>query len=683
MLQHSPRNAEFWLKRAAPVPLPPTRYLDHLFRLRHSNRLKHFLDRHFLGACLLFGSPREKLRHVLQLQPDLIRKIFPEQNPEYLSNATWTDFPVPVTRGDSSILLTCFLGLLPGKTKKIFYQTAPPVHKTAREAIQTAFQLHTHLNPSRKNVLLFWTSQDEDDPPLQGKSLGLPTALALYLLHKKKPWPPDLYATGMLSERGRIRPVKNIAGKRNLLDGKNGLFIVPSTHCSTVSDQKITGVENLREALLILELHLSGTGSIPTALCRLAAQDPQTLLTQFDQLPDQFFSLFDLSEVLSIIRNNPEKYLGQLAACLQKNSYSVQHPKFLKSLPQPQEIAKLENKHILNSMQYCLGQLACWNHLGAPEQSRKWGECARDLAAACPKKRKISQLANNDFVRERFNRFDFRPELPELFVCQLNHEKELYHFQQEDSWQLGAMYGTLAQNFGFCGVKYSHQLKRTADMAISAFGPTFSTEHPRIYSYVIYSLLDNHQWKKAETALQHCLKLSAITSNPGEWLNKLNNTQQSSHQYDFQLCLLCRFLADISDRRKIRIDPEILRHNLQQTLLKNKHPWQFTAVNLSRLYMMGQEKEPARKLLDHALCLCASHGETMQALGLLPLAFLHEYGLAETIHFDQAKTITERIQTRKALNQSHFQVLFDCNSGKNILERAYKRREELFPFSYR
>ncbi|WP_457577155.1 hypothetical protein [Desulfomarina sp.] len=679
LLRKSPGNAEFRLKQSAPVPLPDILTIDRLRSLCRSEKHQDLLERHLLSSALLLTSPSEKL--LFLSKSNITGKIFGERFNHPLSTAIWISFPVVVTQGYRSRLLTCFIGLFP-KGDRVVFQSSPPIGSNSQKAIITAFQLQNSSGILKNSTLLFWTLQDDNSPPLQGESLGLATGLALHLLKEKKMWPENFYATGTLSEKGRVGPVRDINRKRQVFTMKNSLFIVPAPHHTSDNGLRLIPVENLGEAVLILNLFLSRQNNITYSLCLLAAKDPATLLKQFDQLPDQFFSLFDLSAPLAEIRRNPGKYLGLLATCLRQNSYRLQYPDFLESLPTPDELTKPDTESTLDTIYYCLGQLACWNHLGAPEQSRKWSKIILDFAATHSRKRTISQLANNDFVGQRFNMFDFRPEPPELFSRQLDHEKELHNFLQEDSWQLGAMYGTLAQNYGFCGPDYFESLACATDNGCAAFGKTYKEERKRISSYLIYGLLDRHQWAEAETLLFRYLDFSE-EHQVEQWLDIFEETEQNRNQYRFQFCLLCRFLADISESRVFKINQTILSNHIRQTLQKDKHPWQFTATNLARLCLLTKKQQYAQQLLNHAVSICTHHGETMKGLTLLPLSILHLHGLAEKTHLSLARNIVHRIQTRKILNQYHFQALFNCNTGEEILRKTIKYKEKLFPFSYR
>ena len=677
LLQKSPTGSTIILQQPAPAPLPDNPCINRLRNLCKSRQQQNLLDRHLLGSALLFTSPDRKLLFLSQSK--LIQEIFPKNSDETLLAADWISFPIPVTQGTSSKLLTCFAGFLPGKNDSII-QSSPHIDKSSREAILTALQLQNNSESFHNGTLFFWTLADSNAPPLRGKSSGLATALALHLLKQNRPWPNNFYATGTLSEQGYIETVSHIARKQQVLNMKYEVFIIPRAQQTFQPDPRCIAAENLKEAVLILELFMSRQNNITVSLCLLAAKDPNTLLKQFDQLPDQFFTLFELTDILKELRRNPEKYLGLLAACLRKNSYRIQHSHFLDSLPLPEEIIKLDEEHILDCINYCLGQLACWNHLGAPGQSAKWSKCILDISASSTQKKR-SQFSNNDFVRERFNRFDFRPDPPTRFTNQLKYEKELHEFQQEDSWQLGAMYGTLAQNYGFCGPAFSKNLKNAAQNACSAFGRTYKREQTRIYSYLIYGLLDSRQWMEAQAILPTYLMLSKNITNI--WPDNFVQTEQNRHQYNFQFCLLCRFLADMVEHRQISTNPDNFTRSIPRTLQKTSHPWQFTAVNLARLCLHSKQRDQARKLLQHSISICTPHGDTMHALALLPLAILHHHGLAEKTDLQLARKIINRIQTRKTLDQSHFHPLFNHSSGEKILIKTMKFKEELFPFSYR
>ena len=88
-------------------------------------------------------------------------------------------------------------------------------------------------------------------------------------------------------------------------------------------------------------------------------------------------------------------------------------------------------------------------------------------------------------------------------------------------------------------------------------------------------------------------------------------------------------------------------------------------------------------LLNHAVSVCANHGATIRAMGLLPLALLYKHDLFSILHSARAKQVVTAIQEQNILEQSHFSDLFCCDSGEEILFFTEEKKRTLFPFSYR
>ncbi len=672
LLRRSPRLSNSLLKQPSPAPVPPLPIIRRLLKLCLSLQQKELFQRHLLSASILFKDQNPQQQELQKIYS--LDNIFPDIQPTDLQSASWIAVPIAVVKERKAVKITLLLGLKTGSGKCIV-QSRPELSNSSRESLKLSV-------PDGKDLLV-WTLQHESDSPVTGHSLGLPSALAISLLQNKRKWPEQLLATGGLTAGGHISPVQHIQTKNLLLQGDTALFIVPVENNIPDSDRRVVSVRSIHEAIAVVNhLHQGIYDPQTVRLFQLAAQDANILLERFNSLPMEFFVLQNLSSVYKIIRNNPEKHITQLTSCLEKAKNRTQLPDELIGLFGCDDILELAQHDSIAALQYCLAQLTWQNHYGRTNKSRQWSSLADTIAQLCKAKKELTSLANNDFVNTRFNRYDFRPELPELFNQRLKHEQQLHKLQEDDSWQLGAMYGTLAQNFGFCGPAYLSNIEEMARNAIAAFGRRYARERERIRAYLIYGYLDSNDLAKASILFGNILSLPADT--PQSWIQKIfaedSNRQCSS---PFTVTLLCRLLAEQSELLDICSWETNRQELVAKVLRESHHPWQLTAINLARCCLFYKEKKQAVKLLNHAVSVCDRNGETMGVMGLLALAVLYKHNLFDAADIILAERIITKIQKDNDLKISHFTKLLQCDNGEQIMFVTSDEKRTLFPFSYR
>ncbi|HIQ38363.1 MAG TPA: hypothetical protein EYH36_10300, partial [Desulfocapsa sulfexigens] len=533
LLQRSPRLCNSLFKQPSPVPVPPLPCVQRLLKRCISLQQKQLLQRHLLAASILFQDQnlhRQELQKIYSLED-----IFPDIELVELQSVSWIAFPIAVVKERRAVKITLLLGLKTGNGKCIV-QNRPQFSKSSRESLELSV-------PDGKDLLV-WTLQYESDSPVTGHSLALPSALAISFLQNKKKWPEQLLATGELTAGGQVRAVQDIQKKKLLLPGDSALFLVPMENNTPDSDKRVVPVQSIHEAIAVVNhLHQGIYDPQTIRLFQLAAQDAHILLERFNSLPIEFFVLHDLSTVYKKIRNNPDEYIGQLISCFKEAKNRTQLPDELMDLFVCDDILKLAQRDQFTAIQFCLVQLAWQNHYGRTNKSRQWSSLAVTIAQSYEVKKELTSLANNDFINTRFNRYDFRPELPELFKLRLEHEKQLHQLQEDDGKRLGAMYGTLAQNYGFCGPTYLTHLKEMTDKAMDAFGRRDAGEHSRILSYLIYGFLDNDAFTEANTLF--CKVFSLPADRPESWIRKIfAGCESEFFRLPFPITLLCRLLAE-------------------------------------------------------------------------------------------------------------------------------------------
>jgi len=673
MLECAPLSSVLILKQPPSVPVPSLSFIHHLFQLCRSLQEKELLERHILAGILLFKEYSDTAQlNSMQLQ--YFNQMFPHNSLEEIISASWIAVPLATVRNGTAIRVSVLLGIRPGNGR-VITQNLPEMDDNSRNSLKLAV-------PADKD-LFAWSLQHQSDGKLTGRSLGLPAAIAINLLQNGRQWPQNLLASGELDADGHVKPVKHIQQKKMLLPGKNGLFLIPVENRGQESSQNLLSVNSIDEAARVVNYLFHGTDNpIEIKLMQLAAEDPAILLSQFHKLPPEFFVLNNLDSLFKTVRQSPLQFIDKLCLCLENNNSRAQLPKEVSNLFSLEEIWKLARQEPFAALEYSLAQLTFQNHHGRTENSRRWSELAKKIAKNYDARKELSSYANLEFVNTRFNRYDFRPELPESFSRRLEHEKKIHALNEDDSRQLGAMYGTLTQNFGFCGPAYLTELQKTADKAFSAFGRRGAAEHSRIGSYVVYGLLDSEKFADANRLFGKNYKLPV--DSPDYWIREiLSEGDQQRSSCPFLITLLCRLLAEQPNLARRCAWDDSRKKLARRTVKEQHHPWQLTAVNLARCCLFHKENDIAIQLLNHAAGVCMKHGATMCAMTLLPLATLYEHNLLDTSHITLAEKITTGIRNNTNLNQSHFSDLLQCNGGEEILMTVNKKKNEFFPFSYR
>jgi len=684
LLLCSPSNSDFLLRHPPPEAPHPGLNITQLLQCCSSNKRRLLLIRHLLSSLALFNVPQTE--HLLFSPPDDVKDFFPEIGQISFTSASWIAVPIPVVRGSGATVLTMMLGLVTGRGRVLF-QNSPCIDQSSRTALQTVFNAPFHHEINKEKDLLVWTLQNEDSTRLKGASLGLPVAIGLYLLQNQKQWPSGFFASGEVTTGGDVRSVKYIREKTAAISRESQLFVVPEQNSHAVNKTKMVYVRTIKEALFAVncfQADIHDGNSI--TLFQLAARDPEILLAQFKKLPVEFFRLQDISSALKKIKRTPEKYLAGLASCLRENSYKIDEVHQLASLFTCDDIEQLASSDEYNSLKYCLGLLALHNHSGNIEESQRWSICAGKIETALNRNKERSQLVNNDFVHDRFNRYDFRIDVPDTFINCLKYEIKLHEIQEDDSWRLGAMYGTLAQNYGFCGPKYLGNLREMVQKSLAAFGSEHRNEHSQVKAYLIYGLLDSCKIGEAKSVLQQYLDLpqSPMAQDWCNYLSEIKENRDQYHDYSFKTCVVCRVLAEHQALSGCgKSDFPDIQPLISETLQQTRHPWQLTAINLARLCLHIHKQEQAAYLLNHAVSICMDNGETMQAMALLPLSLFHAHNFARKQQYRQAEQILAMIRSNNMLNQSHFIKILSCQTGQEILEETVKIKLSLFPFSYR
>ena len=254
-------------------------------------------------------------------------------------------------------------------------------------------------------------------------------------------------------------------------------------------------------------------------------------------------------------------------------------------------------------------------------------------------------------------------------------------FFSGSNYLLGALYGTLAQNYGFCGPTHLSAVLEMLARAEDAFGGKYYLEKERLINYRIYALLDSGMARDTTSLLNDYLGLNS-EAGQDDWFQEVQNLLTTKNSTNvFKAALALRVLADTGYHPSL---PKNTGLNCVPALLEQtSHPWQLIALNLGKILLSVNQSNEAEELFRHSVHACLSGGDTLQPMGLLALAELHAAGLANTYDYQKIQEIIRWLGQTTALNTKHFRPILDTATPESLLEEVMKKRNTLFPFSYR
>lgn len=676
LLHRSPVQAAGLLRGSIAAAPPPENVLPLMVQYAEQNNLASLLARHLLAGFLL-ASARERSQWPRDRIFSLLAPEVPPLTPEQLCSVDWTGIPLLTTRDN---LAHCvYLLLAPGQTNVNGCLLPPCPDRATDQAIERAFRLGM---PNARHCA-YWFLLAATNPPVQGRSLQLPVALAATLIGQGRSWPPGLFATGRLCQDGRIEHVTGLRAKQQLARSAHSrLFLYPAGQsCET---QNALGCTHLDQAKESLQLFLEGHNTEQTARYQACLHDPDTLLAHFHQLPRQFLAQPQCGNMLAKAANSPDQHLPQLAQCFSRCRKKPAHARLLAHLFKPEQLQALIldgrdsvriDKAVLSWID---SMLAHATHHGDLDLSESWQEAGKRLRDLQERNDQI-RLLLREIVAERFNRYDFRPGLPPLFDSLLERATWIHAIDGQSNFLLGAMLGTRAQNFGFCGPAYHQQLEEAAHRAETAFGRRYRDETNRLLNYRIYGLLDIQSYDMAGQQMPAYLNLADTADADQIFRQGLGLLEKTEQQHAFQAALAFRFLAATG----YPAGDGLPDHVVMLTRNREYHPWQLICVNLARLALRADQRDTAEQLLRCSIEICNQGGDTMRVMALLPLALLHRHRMATATDDKTALSLVDWLREQSSLNKKHFACLTAQTHAAPLLETVWGKRKNLFPFSYR
>jgi hypothetical protein len=323
-------------------------------------------------------------------------------------------------------------------------------------------------------------------------------------------------------------------------------------------------------------------------------------------------------------------------------------------------------------------QLTNGNRQGRVDSSDVWSRLSGELLCHVTASERGLDLKAAHWNREivqRNGRYDFRTELPEAIREMMESLKEFdrlkrRHSPEAISLSLAKLYGTIAQNYGFCGPRYLREVQQHVALAQQAFGGGAVREAVddwrRQFGYLFYALLDAGETEQAGEALREYTGLSPPRYREKD-LDGLNPYQHAA---------IARFAAESG-----KVLPEYLKWVSRRVFdIPIQHPWQLW-LNNAGLFLDGGAMK--RAAWSRSVELSLRLGITATPVALLPLSNLWQTGLWEQSKLESQTLAVMNVFASRRLCSHHFEELREGTSWEDILATVVAYRGRLFPFTYR
>ena len=666
--------AQSFLRRPPPSGIPSEKTITEITASARQHGLTELLEKHLLSGFLLTPGNRQK-QWPLSAR-DIAGRLFPGTDQKLLQTTPWIHVPILTVQGTNGRVVSMMLGLLPDCTDCHAVGSPTPDTRTAK-AVCGACRV-----AAGGQGVVYWFLQQEDEQPVRGNSLALPIALALALLRRSICRPEGLYATGGLDPDGRIIPVDHIREKYCTVELSCRLFLAPAdTALSRTADQSLHACTNFDDACFAALLYSGGMTAADISLYQACWISEHNFFNHFHELPLAMVRSDRACSLYRRVQANPGKYLELLSRCFSRCSHDRQRGQIMAELFTPENIQTLAGASPsldFSAFNWCLAAVAFYNHCGKVRESRRWNSCAEPLQSRVDLQ-EIGKAVNHAFISRRLNRYDFRPEpTPELADVREQEEKKQQVYPGGNAL-LGALYGTLAQNYGFCGPSHLSSLLDMTARARQAFGRKYQRETERLLNYEIYGYLDSGRTEQARQLTGKYLGLDA-SCEPEDWLQQAEMELTTSDvSGSFKVALMMRLLSEI----EYTPSPSHITGSISMICRQQGHPWQLIALNLGRMAVTAGRLEDAGQLFRHSLQICLADSDTMYPMGLLALAELHATGLARGDDYRKAQELRKWLKQTDRLNADHFQAILELTDGEQLLHAVNRKRSRLFPFSYR
>lgn len=616
---------------------------------------------------------------------------FPDMDPRIIYNGTWTSVRVPLiseATGKPSLQWFVAGAIQGGEIDDLWPAWASALlSKTSQEAIGMAAVAANQICPLDKGntFFLFPLAASEGQGPIKGTSLGLPLALGLLHVASGLKISDQLLSTGAVKADGAIGPVTGLTEKRaiELNNERVSLFIYPAANSPLPNNDKFENLQadTLDQAWMFARLYAPGNGNRLAALAGMAS-DPQAFVDHMATVErhwiQELASRQALADVFGKVVLSPDLF-HRFVSCVEAklDGWQLDDAETYLNLLNSNALAEAHARSPLTCFRFYTAKLSLANHRGDVATARMACQEAESLFPIA-KKGDLNRCVDflNHRLVSRHNRFEFSPDLPaplKEFVTMLEARYDRQsEFGCPTDTTLARLYGTMAQNYGFCGPADLKETLGYARKAEAAFGsgdvPEYRREALRQHSCLTYAFLDAGDVSAAQKSLFDFMETT-------DW-NQVRKLRNDNRLTRWHHAAMARFIADTGDCERGKDYLDWCQHH--QLMKDTDHPRQLWTYNLGRIALLLDRPETATRLFleSQNLCLSKANRPTIYVMALLPMSLLD--GMGE----GAGNELTAVIDTALTLNPAHFASLAGVD-GSSLLESIRKAPESLFPFSYR
>lgn len=569
-----------------------------------------------------------------------------------------------------------------------------PINQDINGDTKESIRLAWELAETGSKGAAFWPmlSLGNNNGLIHGRSMGLPSYLAFKSFDSDKSI-HSVIATGAINTKKAVLPVRGLCEKLEAARKANfSIFIYPDPEqsCALLTDKdniKPVAVQNLDEAELIWR---SNTPESSNSIARFVrSQSPEEIISLICKVPESI-SIYMEKESRKISKslqndiidvNTFQSLLEDIDNLMKENPLQNKILPLIFEVLNENQILKFEKNYPLLAFKICNRQIQWLSYNGESEKIYTWKTIKDRIKKAAMKAIGLddSELfdEHNLMMVTDHDSYIFDPRTPPSFQKKIKILEMIYDdFQSEHPGsplkRLGQYYGTLIQNYAFCGPNYIKDVLYFCNKAYKAFGdsPEEIDEVMRIENYLIYAHLDARNFQEARTHLQNYLKCH-YNNDLVDW---------NSVTDKFKHAAVARFIAETGE--DICLYKNWIRHNWQKK--EEYHPWQLWLYNSGRIFL-NSEPDIAKECFNRSLKICKIFGgTTVKAMGLLSLAYL--INLTHPSEHSKVATETEDIINSiksSKLNQEHFSQVLIENNWKKALDIVRDNQQTLFPFTYR
>lgn len=652
--------------------------------------LQNLLELRLAGDILLYGPEMPAWALSWLSQSGLLERWLPGVSVEAERQGRWTAVPV-LLAGEAGQQAVRYLvvGCVDNEIPHLMPEWADRLLDSAgKGAVRRAADLSGKAPPGTAWYCFPLAAPMAEEVRWYGSSLGLPLGIGWRLLASGESYPQRVAATGTLDDDGGLEVVAGLASKHRAARWQGFVHLVypaGNRRPKAVGGPVLHPAADLDGALIAACLAGTDQEGSTRRFARMM-KEPDAFAASCREMPPQWLGWARrtgrLAGLAERIGSDPER-LNNLARQLERLSDAgrFEAAEAVAGMLLPDALSRVPGELIRSAFRWSLASLVLANRRGRVAEADAWSRTAADLlqrAGAYHSPKALAARLNATLVHEGQGRYRFDPRLADNLESIVSALEERFDIDRRlgcrANASLGALCGTMAQHYGFCGPPCIDQTEAYVEKARKVFGggreAEFSDDWRRPLNYRCYARLDAGDAAGALAAMLDYLDA------PG-----LDDVLERSAALDrWQHALIARYLADWGppdaverylDLAGVAVDPVPI-----------EHPWQLWAVNMGRLAEAREDLETADGYYRAGLtrCLEGGMGPTGRVMALLPMARLTAIG---TLDSATAQKGDEAVREAAGhLNAAHFRAVFEMDF-EALLAMVRRSPQTLFPFAYR